>query len=143
MRLRKALKRWSKLNSEERKAWLRAAVTLCAIGLFLKILPFATFRKWYSKVSRWLGGKPLTDDEIPIITWAVQSAAAILPFRLQCLPQSLAVKLLLGRTEDVVLYLGVNKDTVKGFEFHAWVEKGGNTIIGDLPTKFQPLGAWE
>ena len=142
MRIGKAFKRWLGLNSGERIAWLRAAFTLCVIGLGLKILPFASFRQWYLKFSRWFAGKPLNDEQIRTISWAVQSAAHILPFRLLCLPQSLAVKFLLGKTDDVVLHLGVNKET-KGFEFHAWVEKGGNTIIGELPKTFQRLGVWK
>jgi hypothetical protein len=42
----------------------------------------------------------------------------------------------------VVMHIGVNKDSNNGLEFHAWVEKKGKTILGELPTRFQPLWVW-
>ncbi len=143
MRLTTAIKKWGLLSSRQKAYWIRAAWVLTVIGISLKLMSFATFKKWYSRLSSRFPRKPVPDAEVADVVWAVESAARILPFRLLCLPQSLAAKYLLGKSEGVVMHIGVNKDIVKGFEFHAWVEKKGKTIIGDLPTQYQPLWVWD
>lgn len=143
MRLVKALRKWRSLDKKHRLYWIKAAFSLIVIGMGLRVLSFSTFKSWYLKVNSKLAGKAAPDHDIPTIVWAVESAARLLPLRLLCLPQSLATKFLLGQSEGVVMHIGVNKEKLKGFEFHAWVEKRGKTIIGDLPTQYHPLWVWD
>lgn len=143
MRLSKGISKWNKLTSGQKILWLKAAALLFMIGIGLKALPFSTFRKWYLKLNERFPGKPVADVEIPDVTWAVESAARVLPMRLMCLPQALAVRYLLNGSEGVRMHIGVNKDPAEGFQFHAWIEKQGKTIIGELPACYQPLWVWD
>lgn len=137
------IKKWRALNRTQKRYLLHAALVLTVIGGALKVLSFSRFKQWYLKAAQKFARNPVPDAEIPDIIWAVEKAAKILPFQLLCFPQSLAVKYLLGKSEGVVMHIGVNKDEIKGMEFHAWVEKKGKTIIGELPSRFQPLWIWD
>ncbi len=143
MRLSRDISRWNKLTARQKMHWLKAAALLLLVGISLKLLPFSTFRKWYLKLIESFPLKPVPDTEIPDITWSVESAARILPMKLLCLPQALVVRYLLSGSEGVKMHIGVNKDPVTGFQFHAWIEKQGKTIIGDLPAYYQPLWVWD
>lgn len=143
MRLSKGISKWNKLTSRQKTLWLKAAALLFLIGIGLKLLPFSTFRKWYLKLNESFPGKTVPDIEIPDVTRAVESAARVLPMRLMCLPQALAVRYLLNGSEGIRMHIGVNKDPAEGFRFHAWIEKQGKTIIGELPAYYQPLWVWD
>jgi len=134
------LRKWRQQSRVRRKLWLKAALVLTVIGVSLRLMSFSSFRKWYSK---WPQVKPVPDEQVSDLVWAVESAAYHLPLKLLCLPQALAVKYLLGRSDGIVMHIGFNKTETNPFEFHAWVEKQGETIIGNLPTRYQPLWVWE
>lgn len=144
MSLSKAISKWTKLSNRRRFLLLRASFVLFVIGSGLKFLSFSAFKKWYFKIS---GNPPVqpvkSEQEVEDIVWAVETAARALPMNLMCLPQSLAVKYLLGRSEGVVIHIGVNKIPGEDFRFHAWVEQKGKTIIGDLPAYYQPMWVWD
>lgn len=137
------LKKWAALEPKQRRLWLKAAFVLIVIGIMLRILSFNRFKNWYHHFSMRTRPKSLTDQDISDVVWAVESAANKIPMKLLCLPQALAVKYLLGKTQGIVMHIGFNKDVSQKFEFHAWVEKQGQTIIGNLPTHYQPLWVWD
>lgn len=143
MRLSKGISKWNKLTPGQKILWVKAAALLLVIGIGLKLLPFSTFRKWYLKLSENFPLKRVPDTVIPDVTRAVESAARVLPMKLLCLPQALAVRYLLSGSEGIKMHIGVNKDPADGFRFHAWIEKHGKTIIGDLPAYYQPLWIWD
>lgn len=143
MILIKGFRKWGQLNSKQKILWFKAAFVLSVIGISLKLMSFSGFKKLYSNFSNWFRAKPVSESGIADVVWAVESAARVLPMTLLCLPQSLAVKYLLGSSDGVVMHIGFNNDSPKGFEFHAWVEKHGKTIIGNLPTRYQPLWVWD
>lgn len=134
--------KWAKLSNSRKRTWLNAAFVLLLIGLALRLLPFAKFKSYYIKATSRFPRKPVKDANIGEVVWAVESAAQKLPMTLLCLPQALAVKYLLGVADDVVVHIGFNKEPTKDFQFHAWVEKQGQTVIGSLPTYYQPLWVW-
>jgi hypothetical protein len=59
--------------------------------------------------------------------------------RATCLAQAIAARWLLPRTgNDVVVWIGVAAPG-PDFEAHAWVESGGDVILGGRPDRFAPL----
>lgn len=143
MNLTKGLVKWRQIDGKQKRLWLKAAFILSVIGVSLRLMSFSRFKKLYFNLSNRFPAKPASESDIVDIVWSVESAAHILPMRLLCLPQSLAVKYLLGSSDGIVMHIGFNNDASKGFEFHAWVEKHGKTIIGKLPTRYQPLWVWD
>jgi len=143
MGLSQDISKWNKLTFRQKKLWLKAAVLLLLVGITLKLLSFSTFRKLYLKISKNFPLKPVPDAEIPEISWSVESAARVLPLTLLCLPQALTVRYLLSGSDGIKMHIGVHKDATDRLQFHAWIEKQGKTIIGELPTYYQPLWVWD
>jgi len=135
--------KWRRLSYRRKLVWLKAAFVLSYIGIGLRILPFALFRRVFHYIAGNPGTGTPTAETVEEVVWAVRSAAYRLPMTLLCLPQSLAVKYLLRKAAGVAVYIGVDKDPGKGYLFHAWVEWQGQTVIGELPLKYQPLWVWE
>lgn len=114
-------------------------VVVATIKAGLKILSFGRFRRIYNALvsSRKNGNTP--DNLIERRVWAIQQVSG--PLSAVCLPQALALTCFLRKDEAVELVVGVQK--TQSFEAHAWVEKNGTTLIGQLPdADFQPLWAW-
>lgn len=123
----------------------KATLTLLLIKVGLWMLPFTAFRWLYDRFARAEGSRIYSEQELGNVTWAVRTAAHILPFRLLCLPQALAVKYLLRHVPDLPLHIGVQHGPDKHFQAHAWVEKDGRPIIGAWPEQisYQPLWVWK
>jgi len=137
-------KRWNAFSGYEKVALLRATMTLLMIKTGLTVLPFSTFRKifhWFSKTNR---VDEISQRKIKQMVWAIESAATHLPFELLCLPRALAAKYLLRKVPSLTLEIGVEINSSKVFEAHAWVEKNGTIIIGDWPesVSYQRLWVW-
>jgi hypothetical protein len=74
------------------------------------------------------------------ITWSVQVAARLVPWRADCLVQAVAVQNWLRRIGvRSHLNIGVRKDPVSGFEAHAWVMQESVLVIGGDVSGFTPL----
>jgi len=104
-------------------------VSLIRIGLW--ILPFrVVHRAVVARSSRRDG----SSHSIGSITWAVTAAARRVP-RATCLTQALAGMLLLGANgHPALLRVGVAKKEDGGLRAHAWIDSGGETILGDPHT---------
>jgi len=123
---------------------MKAATTLLIIKAGLSVLPFSTFRKifhWFSKTNQ---VDEISQKKIEQTVWAIRSAAAHLPFEMLCLPRALAAKYLLRKVPALTLEIGVEINSSKVFEAHAWVEKNGTIIIGDWPesVSYHRLWVW-
>jgi hypothetical protein len=101
-------------------------VTLVRIALW--ILPFrVVHRAVAARSARSNSGSHSIDD----ITWAVTAAARRVP-RASCLTQALAGMLLLAANgHPALLRVGVAKKEDGGLRAHAWIDSGGETILGD------------
>lgn len=114
-------------------------IVVAAIKVGLRILPFEHFRRIYSAfmLSRKNGSTPeyLIERRVRAIRQVSVPLSAV------CLPQALALTCFLRKDNAVELIVGVRK--AQAFEAHAWVEKNGTTLIGELPdADFQPLWVW-
>ncbi len=109
------------------------------------MLPFYVFRN----VFRWFTtpGRPeeISQQEIELTVWAVDTAANLLPMEVLCLPRALATKYLLRKMPALTLEIGVEINPAKQFEAHAWVERNGSIIIGNWPesVSYQRLWVWK
>ena len=108
---------------------------LCAARLAVAALPF----NWWSGR---LGGPDREDvaargDVDPRRLAAhVEWAAKLLPFSTKCLPQAMALSWMLrakGVGHELVFAARPLEQRGSSDSLHAWVEVGGERIIGDLP----------
>ena len=123
---------WSRLG-----ATALAASTLCAAQIVVACVPFA---KWKGSLGL-QSPKDVREGGMHArrIARQVERAAARLPFRTKCLPRAVAVSWLLRRRAiPHAVVIAVRPAELRDQEdaLHAWVEVGGEKVIGDLP------GAW-
>jgi hypothetical protein len=108
------------------EAWL--LLWSCRIGLW--IAPFPRVLQWVQFCASHLRSSQLLDS-----AGVVRSIRRALPFTLRasCLTQALAGWIMLNRhgTESRVK-IGVASPGQRGFSAHAWLESGGQVILGDI-----------
>ena len=75
-----------------------------------------------------------TAAEAELIGWAINAAAARVPWRSDCLLQAMAASMWLDQLQaGYKLNIGVRKNAAGKLEAHAWLTSGDTTITGDLP----------
>lgn len=125
----------------DRLALLRAAVLL-AVARALLAAPGVPVRRVAGTVgslARTLPGGRRTPPER--LAWALDVAGATLPGTTSCLPRAFVGRALLTRAgHEATLRVGVTREG-DGLAAHAWVERGGAVVVGDLPDldRFVPL----
>ena len=108
---------------------LTAALWLGAARLTLWLLPLKTARRLLSRPPRLSSSSGATADRI---AWAISVARRVIPAA-SCLPQALAGEALLTRNgHEVELRIGVVKTETGTLVAHAWVESGGQVVVGKL-----------
>ncbi len=124
--------------SERWQSRLRTATAMAALGsarLVVATIPF----NWWSGT---LGGTGLkgtadrADVEARRLAAHVEWAARLLPFSTKCLPRAMALSWMLrSRGVGHILVFAARPLERRGSDdqLHAWVEVGGERIIGDLP----------
>jgi len=144
-RLKRGIVRFLRCRSRERRLLLRAALVLAIVRAGLSLLPFKTTLRLMRRLQRpqrVRNSEPLQAREI---AWGVRAASRLIPGA-TCLTQALAGRILLGRAGyGSELRIGVCKHAERGFEAHAWLEHGGETLLGELgdPSRFAPLPSLE
>ena len=121
-----AIERW---RSRWRTA--QALKSLARARVEIAILPFARWR-------RSLGYDRDGGDKAEARLWAshVEWAARLVPVKVMCLPQAMALSRLLRqrRIGHALIFAVRPRDMREGADaLHAWVELDGEKIIGDLP----------
>jgi Transglutaminase-like superfamily len=128
------MKRWRLLVAEA-LGWLVLARLLVA-GPRL-----GRWRRWLGPVAH----EPLTarpDAADHRLAAAVQRAAARLPGGAKCLPQAMALHWMLrrrSRPSQLVIATLPGAERGRLDSLHAWIEAGGEILIGGLDLPFQPL----
>lgn len=135
----KRFKQFVQLSSSDQLLLIRAFFVVSAIQLGLKLLSFQTFRQLYSKLTQ---ADKSTETPRLLIDRNIRAIQKVSgPLSAFCLPQALALTYFLRKDKHIDLIVGVRKSHT--FEAHAWVEKNGTVLIGDLPDlDFQPLWTW-
>jgi hypothetical protein len=124
-RIRKLLS----LKSGDRRLLVRATLLLAATRIALWTLPFAYVCRRFNR--RQTAAPEVAAFPVKRLAWAVEVAARRIP-RASCLTQALVLQYLLGQAgRESCVHIGVAKKTAGRFESHAWVECGGEILIGD------------
>lgn len=128
-------RKYMALDPPARRRMLYAAILQGITRLLLGILPFKTFKRFYG---RWAAKRPAgSDARAEEQVYAVSTTARYL--KSTCLVQALVLKHLVS---DSRLVIGVTGG--KAFEAHAWVERKGEIILGEVQeTRFTPIWVWE
>lgn len=126
-----ALRKFLRLNRDERAALAEAGALVVAIRIAQWILPWRAV-VGTSRVIPLPVYRPLPVESL---AWAVRAVGARIP-RATCLTQSLALHRLMDRSgHQARVQIGVAKIPGGGFEFHAWVEHAGQPLLnsaGDI-----------
>ena len=110
---------------------IKAALVVFIIRLALKAMPYGKVLGKIEKSLRPLGAVNKSDGYEKQSVWAVRAVARHFLGDKPCLTQALALKWLLARVgRETDLKIGVNKNTGKELESHAWLELDGAIIIG-------------
>jgi transglutaminase superfamily protein len=117
------------LTQSERRLLARTTLLVAAVRIALWTLPLAYVCR--SLQQRRAAAPELAVVPVSRLAWAVEVAARRIPGA-SCLTQALALQYLLARAgRESCVHIGVAKKVSGGFESHAWVECGGEVLIGD------------
>lgn len=124
------LRRFFALGGPDKWMLLHATVWLALARLMLLFMPF---RRMVAKLSN--EGGLETDGPDPQLVerigYAVRAAAANVPWRSDCFPQSIAARMLLKHHGyDSTIHIGVKKRGKANIAGHAWVTCGCTVVVG-------------
>jgi hypothetical protein len=139
------IRKFLALTSRDRRLLLQSVFLLVRIRMSFRLRSFEDLR---CRLSHW--ARPRTDaapapDFTQRAVWAVTTASRKIPSTQTCLFQALALRVLLGRQNiPCTLHIGVARDEANEFKAHAWVESGGDIVIGETSdladyTRLPPL----
>lgn len=115
----------------EQRLWMKAYLLLISVRMGLWILPFQRLQSWLAHFS----ATPVRHKLDPYygnrMIRALKVLSAYVP-RATCLTQALAAQVWLERHGYATrMQIGVAKDEAGRLQAHAWLECGGNIVIGD------------
>ena len=103
--------------------------------LLIAAVPMRLWRGSLGKVEALVNGGHVKDDRLPrLIARSVRRACEFVPSAMACLPRAMAAQWMLGRRGvHSALVFGILPDARRSETdaLHAWVEVGGEIIIGD------------
>lgn len=125
------LRKLSRLSAQDVLVLAEALVFVSLIRLALWLVPFRYLRPAPRVVTR-----PDTDR----LAWAVLAAAAVVP-KSSCLVRAMAAQRLFARHGHASdLHIGVALAVEEGFAAHAWLDLGGEPVIGRVPPgRYTPI----
>jgi hypothetical protein len=138
--IRRLLLRFEQVGNRRRALLAEAVACLLAARLALIFIPFP-------RLARRLGTfVPPTDARVSQVRtatapdqsrsaveigWAVTRAARYVPFKAVCLPQAMAVRVMLKRRGvKSVMHFGAAKGQDKPLDAHAWLDAAGVEVTG-------------
>jgi hypothetical protein len=131
----RAMRRFLRLPTQDRRLLVAAVLLLGTIRLAVRLLPFQTLYHLLTRIARAPATAQRAYPPPPAasVTWAVTVASRFLPGSTTCLAQALATQLLLRRRgHSACLRLGVARSGTGMLQAHAWVESDGKVVIGRL-----------
>ena len=127
-RLQHKLRRFGELSLADKWLLLRAAAWLAIARLRLAVTPFQQLIEGLSEEQGSLEPDP---DLLQRVGFAVSAAAANVPWRSDCFPQTIAARSILkryGYTSTV--HLGVDRVGANDLLGHAWLTCGDTVVTG-------------
>ena len=127
-RLKNKLRRFGELSGPDKWLLLRAAVWLAVARLRLVVTPF---QKLATRLAAEKDGSEPDPDLVNRVGFAVSTAAANVPWRSDCFPQTLAARSLLkGYGLGSTVHLGVERAGDDDLSGHAWLTCGDTVVTG-------------
>jgi hypothetical protein len=130
-----------KLSSREKLAAIESLFWVIVIRLMVWVFPFPFVQKRVRKIASYLF--PADLNTVPLVSMnrirlMIVMASRFVP-RATCLVQALAGYILFSRYGyDTIIKIGVL--TEEGvFEAHAWLERGGNVVLGESEKNFKTI----
>ena len=140
-------KQWNRAVKIWSLTWRNKWLLIQAFGVLIVykcLLLFIPFNQFIGKNEAVPSQRPLSEEKIRAIVWAVNVVRANVPLSFTCLVQALSAKWLLRNQPDIQLRIGVQKSATEGFSAHAWVEYKGEIILGEQAGQvFEPILAWK
>ena len=127
-RLTEKMQRFARLDSTDKCLLLRATMWLAIARLRLIVTPF---QKLVEKLSEEQGDLEPDPEVLQRVGFAVSAAAANVPWRSDCFPQTIAARSILkryGYTSTV--HLGVDRVGESDLLGHAWLTCGDTVVTG-------------
>lgn len=126
------MRRFLRLPAGERWLFLKASLLLWVVKLGLIVLPFESLRRYLDKLVRLPSGFSVSGQRsADRVVWAVELAGRLMPPASTCLTQALSAQvLLLRRGYPALVHIGTVRGEGGEFEAHAWVESGGEVVLG-------------
>lgn len=131
--MRKSIRHFFNRPRQQQVLFFKALLWLAVIKLGVVVLPF--------KLTHRLAAAQVPDEtrafgdhssEIDQVVWAIEAARHYVP-RATCLPQALATQVMLGRRGYITqLHIGFLRDKDGTLQGHAWIERHGKILIGDI-----------
>jgi hypothetical protein len=123
------------------EAWRLRRRTATAMLLLIRarlLIAFVPLRYWRGSLgfAGQTQGDPEQQRETRRLAIHVLRAADRLPGKTLCLPQAMALSAMLRRTRTphaLVFAARPSAYSGEGDRLHAWIEQGGERVIGDLP----------
>ena len=129
-RLQHKLRRFGELSGPDKWLLLRAAVWLGVARLRLAVTPF---QKLVERLSPEQGGSDPDPDLVYRVGLAVSRAAANVPWRSDCFPQTIAARSMLNRLGYTsTVHLGVDRVGEDDLMGHAWLTCGDTVVTGGV-----------
>ncbi|MBL0141404.1 MAG: lasso peptide biosynthesis B2 protein [Betaproteobacteria bacterium] len=122
------IRRFAALPANDQWLLLRAAGAVAFVRIMLWAFPF----RWVcARVrSQEVALTPREGTSAARMAWAVTVASRRIPAA-SCLTQALTLQWMMARAgHSARLCIGVDKSPAQGFEAHAWVEAGGEILLG-------------
>lgn len=135
---------WAR-SPAERKAFWQALPLVVGVRVRLWVRSLPRVLAW-ARMAATRRDNPGVQLPAPALVWAVQAIGRRLFRKSPCLPQALALWILLRRHGHAgQLRVGVAREGADGFEAHAWVEHGGQVLIGgeESPDRYMPLPTFD
>ena len=127
-RLIEKLQRFARLDGADKWLLLRAVVWLAIARLRLAVTPF---QKLVEGLSEEQGSLEPDPDLLQRVGFAVSAAAANVPWRSDCFPQTIAARSLLkGYGLASTVHLGVDRSGEDDLLGHAWLTCGDTVVTG-------------
>jgi|SRR5215210_2885631 len=130
------------LPAAEQRLLISASLLLLVVKVGLVLLPFRTVRSMLAKLmGLHLGFRGVNHCPAEKIVWAVELAGHLIPRASTCLTQALTAQvLLLRRGHPALVHIGTVKGEGGELRAHAWVESGGDVVIGEYDLEqYTPL----
>jgi Transglutaminase-like superfamily len=139
--------RFLELSSADRRLLVKASLLLEVIKVGMRLLPFRILRRLLARAAGVPTRRRQHGDYASVerVVWAVEAASRHTPGVKSCLNQALTAQVLLARRgHPALLRIGVARGQGGRFQAHAWVESGGETVVGRVGhERFTPLAVLE